>query len=115
MKTFRQELINYYDQLKRLDWLQDQTNKLRLELAKSALMICNHPDVCKGQALLVQPESKSEIENGAEPFTVFIAQAEDWSRKDYTHNLKLQALTEIKTPRSRPDVGSTPDSLEETT
>ena len=110
IRTFRQELISYDCDQRRLKWLQGQIDKLKLELNKKAEIICSHADATKGQALLVMPELQDE---DIEPFTVFILQPENWSRKDQTQNLRVEALTEIKT-RSHPSVdGSTSDSLEE--
>ena len=111
MDTFRQELISYHCDQKRLKWLQGQVDKLKIELNKQAESICSHADAVKEQALLILPELQSEIEQNMEPFTVFILQPKNWAiMKDQTQNLRVEALTEIKTQRSHPDVGSTPDS-----
>ena len=105
--TFREELVSYHFHLQRLKWMQDRMDQLKIDIAKSAELVCTHADAIKGQALLVTPDSESEIETVMEPFTVFILQPENWSKKDPTHNLKIETLTQVK---SHPDVGSTPDS-----
>ena len=112
MDTFRQELISYHCDQKRLKWLQGQVDKLKFELNKQAGKICNHTDAAKGQALLVMPDLESGIEQDVEPFAVYILPIESWSKKlDQTQNLRVETLTEIKTQRSHPPVdGSTPES-----
>ena len=106
--TFREELIHCHSLLGELKWLQGQINKIEIEIAKTAEIVCTHADATKGQALLIQPESLFEIEQEMKSFTAFILQPENWSRQDYTQNLKLQTLTQV---RSHPSVdGFTPES-----